>query len=319
MSELNLHERSLALAPMDLAQLDTLAPNWFTEACAQPLRSNWVAANGCQIHYLAWKSAAPNADAAGIMFVHGGGAHANWWRFVAPFFTSLGPVVAIDLSGMGDSAWRDSYSATIRADEIEAVMHDAGFYGPNRRAPYLVGHSFGGLTAMRHTALYGDAIGGFVIAEAPVRPPHVSRPKSMQPINATTLREYANYAEAIARFRLKPKQTCEHDFIIEHIAHHSIRATATGFTWKFDPSALTSERHSEPFRDYLSAARCRTALLFAEQSSLCTPEVVDYMATLQPASTPRVFLPHAQHHLMLDQPLAFVSAVRAILSNWSLA
>ena len=33
--------------------------------------------------------------------------------------------------------------------------------------------------------------------------------------------------------------------------------------------------------------------------------------------SPRVVIPEAEHHVMIDQPLAFVSALRALLAAWS--
>jgi pimeloyl-ACP methyl ester carboxylesterase len=33
-------------------------------------------------------------------------------------------------------------------------------------------------------------------------------------------------------------------------------------------------------------------------------------------SAPLVEIPEAYHHLLLDQPLAFVAAVRALLADW---
>jgi pimeloyl-ACP methyl ester carboxylesterase len=35
-----------------------------------------------------------------------------------------------------------------------------------------------------------------------------------------------------------------------------------------------------------------------------------------PASAPRVVLPDSEHHVMVDQPLALVAAMRAILATW---
>ncbi|MEQ1819104.1 MAG: glycoside hydrolase family 15 protein, partial [Terricaulis sp.] len=49
-------------------------------------------------------------------------AHANWWRFIAPFFTRDYRVAALDLSGMGDSGKRPEYNATLRADEMRATI-----------------------------------------------------------------------------------------------------------------------------------------------------------------------------------------------------
>jgi len=33
-------------------------------------------------------------------------------------------------------------------------------------------------------------------------------------------------------------------------------------------------------------------------------------------SAPMVEIPQAQHHIMLDQPLALVAALRALLADW---
>ena len=35
-----------------------------------------------------------------------------------------------------------------------------------------------------------------------------------------------------------------------------------------------------------------------------------------PPGSPHVEIPEAEHHAMIDQPLAFVSALRALLAAW---
>jgi pimeloyl-ACP methyl ester carboxylesterase len=40
------------------------------------------------------------------------------------------------------------------------------------------------------------------------------------------------------------------------------------------------------------------------------------MSSLMGPLAPIVEVPEAQHHVMLDQPLAFVAAVRMLLENW---
>ena len=41
-------------------------------------------------------------------------------------------------------------------------------------------------------------------------------------------------------------------------------------------------------------------------------------ATLPSQAIPIIAVPEARHHLMLDQPLAFVAALRALLAGWSI-
>jgi pimeloyl-ACP methyl ester carboxylesterase len=40
------------------------------------------------------------------------------------------------------------------------------------------------------------------------------------------------------------------------------------------------------------------------------------MSSLLGPSAPIVEVPEAQHHVMLDQPLAFVAALRTLLQSW---
>ena len=100
-------------------------------------------------------------DRPGLLFIHGGGAHANWWRFIAPFFANVYHVVAIDLSGMGDSDARHEYLPELWAQEIGTVIADVGFPG----RPVVVGHSFGGLMTMKYGAEHGEGLSGAVIVE----------------------------------------------------------------------------------------------------------------------------------------------------------
>ena len=87
-------------------------------------KSRIVDVDGCPIHYLIWGS--PDAGSDGLLFIHGGGAHAHWWSFIAPFFAENRPVAAIDLSGMGDSGHRTGdYGSPVHIPEIAAVIDDA--------------------------------------------------------------------------------------------------------------------------------------------------------------------------------------------------
>lgn len=307
----------LPLRPTDAPRLNAAAPGWFQWAIERPLESRRVHAGGCSVHYLYWPEDEPSADIGGLLFLHGGGAHANWWRFIAPFFTGRSRVAAIDLSGMGDSDARASYSATLRAEEIHAVLEDAGFFEEGRPPPILVGHSFGGLTAMRFAVENGKRLGGFVIAESPVRRPQAERAHFLGRSDVEPLmRVYDHYEDARVRFRLRPRQPCENDFIVEFIGRHSTRKVEGGWSWKFDPRALTRDRHAEPFRDYLREVTCQTAFIYGEDSAICTEEVLAYTAELLGPGTPFVGIPDGQHHLLLDQPPAFISALRALLEGW---
>src|SRR5882672_11368347 len=98
-------------------------PQWFTRAIEDPGEDCFVNVEGCRIHYLRWGQ----AGKPGLVFLHGGFAHAHWWDFIAPFFAEDYSVVAIELSGMGDSSQRAEYSGEIFATEVIGVCSALGF------------------------------------------------------------------------------------------------------------------------------------------------------------------------------------------------
>ena len=53
-----------------------------------------------------------------------------------------------------------------------------------------------------------------------------------------------------------------------------------------------------------------------EFSVIVPPEAGEYMCELLNRNAPLVEIPQAHHHLILDQPLAFIAALRALLSDW---
>ncbi|MBK5289616.1 MAG: alpha/beta fold hydrolase, partial [Acidimicrobiia bacterium] len=78
------------------------APAWFSRALSVPIERGTVDVDG-PINFLAWGT----PGTRGLVFVHGGGAHAHWWTHVAAAFADEFRVVAVDLSGHGDSTHRD--------------------------------------------------------------------------------------------------------------------------------------------------------------------------------------------------------------------
>ena len=299
-----------ALSPDHLA-LRAAAPAWFQWALAMPRASRVVTVEDCPIHYLRWP-AAPLPGNRGLLFVHGGGAHANWWSFIAPYFARDFTVAAIDLSGMGDSGRRPAYSSELRAAEMRAVIADAGL----GERPFVVGHSFGGFMTMKFASQFGHELGGAVIVDLPIRSPTDEANRPLSPPKWANKKIYESFDAALARFRLMPAQDCANDFIVEYIARHSLMPVDGGWSWKFDGAAMGTRRFGEPFREYLQSVSCPAALIFGEKSALVSRDTAAYMSSLMGPRAPIVAVPEAQHHVMLDQPLAFVAALRLLLDSW---
>jgi pimeloyl-ACP methyl ester carboxylesterase len=282
------------------------APAWFEKALAMPHKDGVVEVESCPIHYLEWG----DPGSPGLVMVHGGAAHAHWWSFLAPLFADQWHVVALDLSGHGDSGRRERYSHGAWAAEVMGIAEEAGFPGP----PVVVGHSLGGLVTIQTAATYGHRMAGAVVVDSPVRRPD---PESEEGARGQAFRSPGTYRDldtALTRFKLIPPQPCDNDFIIDHVARHSLHQTPAGWTWKFDPNLFAHTM--VPMRDQLASVRCRIALLRGEHSVIVPPDTAEYMYELLGRNAPVVSIPEAHHHLILDQPLAFVAAVRTLLADW---
>lgn len=113
-----------------------------------------------------------------------------------------------------------------------------------------------------------------------------------------------------------PPQGCENHYIVDYIARHSLREVDGGWIWKFDPR-IWRRFDTGNMSERLKQIPCRLGIIRGENSYLFPHEVGDYMYNLLGKSVPVIEIPEAQHHLMLDQPLAFISAVRALLEDWN--
>jgi len=295
------------LAALDGARLPRRSGS--KDALAIKPESSFVEVAGARIHYLRWGDRAR----PGLLLVHGNAAHAHWWDFIAPFLARDYNVAAMDLSGMGDSDWRrDGYAMELFAREELAVCEDAGMFKLDE-PPVIVAHSFGGFVTMLTGGLYGNRLAGVVIVDSPVNPP--DRPGGPPKREVKPHNIYPSLAAAMARFRLMPPQTSENLYLVDWVARNSLKEVAGGFTWKFDP-AIWQRFSIGDAAERLRATRCRIAIFRGEHSVLLPPQIGEYMFNLLGRSAPMVEIPQAQHHIMLDQPLALVAALRALLADW---
>jgi len=285
------------------------APEWYREALAVPFIDEQVEVDGCPIHFLAWGE----PGRPGLVFVHGGGAHAHWWTHVAARFAKRYRVAALDLSGHGDSGRRDRYGLEVWAAEVMAVARSAGIGG----APVIVGHSMGGFVTIVTAALHSARLAGVVICDSPVSKPDPEVDAARIGNAFGKPRVYASSEEALARFRTVPPQRHYLDYVMHELGPRSLGPVEGGFSWKFDhqvfgafdgnPRALA--------RPHLADVKCRLALLRSE-NGLVTEDIGEYMYERLGRVSPVIEIPEAGHHLMLDQPLLLVTALNTLLADW---
>ncbi|MBL8351717.1 MAG: alpha/beta hydrolase [Burkholderiaceae bacterium] len=283
------------------------APDWFAAALADEPERFAVTVQGAPIETLAWgRSGDP-----GLLLLHGNGAHADWYSFIGPLVKSGRRVAAMSFSGMGGSGWRTQYSVAQWADEALAVAEAAGLFRASQ-APTVVAHSFGGFPLMNLAARHGDRLAGAVIVDTPLRPPTmVDARRRHRAENLRSARVYDSLEEAVMRFRLLPPQGCGHPFVADLIARRGLKpvtgpAGRPGWVWRFDPFLFRHFEFGRPYRD-LKAARCPITLVRGGRSRLVTAELLAHAQSLAPPGTPVREVPDADHHVMVDQPLAFAA------------
>lgn len=286
------------------------APAWYREAMAVPLSEETVEVSGCPIHYLAWGERGKR----GLVFVHGGGAHARWWTHVAARYAGRYRVAALDLSGHGDSGRRDRYSLEQWTDEVMAVAAHSDM----AERPVIVGHSMGGFVTIATSARYPDALAGAIVCDSPVSAPdpEVDAHRMGQAFGRP--RSYATREEALERFRTVPPQAHYLDYVMADVAWHSLGPDGeSGWRWKFDHLSFTAfdQNPRAAARPYLPKITCRLALL-ASECGLVNRQIGTYMYELMGRINPVIEIPLAGHHLMLDQPLLLISALNALLADW---
>jgi len=278
-------------------------PDWFTEAINELGRTGEVSVAGARVNFRTWGEPGP-----GIVLVHGGAAHARWWDHIAPMLAADHRVVALDLTGHGDSDRRSQYSLSVWAQEAIEAASAGQIVGP----PVVIGHSMGGWVALTAGAERADDVAGVVAIDSALRSrtpedAAASRRQAFGP-----LRHYASADEARGRFRVVPDDPWVKPYLSEYISALSIVKRPQGWTWKYDPKIFDRPRASP---ELLSAIQCRVAVFRAEHG-LVTKDIGAQMYELLGRVAPVITLAQAGHHAMLDEPIALVVALRTLLADW---
>lgn len=280
-------------------------PGWLERTLALEPEQITIDVAGCDINLLAWGE----EDRPGLVLVHGGAAHARWWSSIAPLIGEY-RVVALDLSGHGDSGRRPEYRVDLWTEEVLAAARSVGASGP----PVVIGHSMGGFVAVATAVAGGDRVAGIIVLDSPMvkDDPEVEAARIGAAFGVP--KTYPTLEEAVGRFRTVPAQEHYDPWIIDYVARHSLRETPDGWSWKFDPGLFRAISRTAA-AEQLPNVQCRVALLRSEYG-LVTPEIGRIIYDNLGRVAPVVEIPLAGHHMMLDQPLLLLTALRALLADW---
>ena len=271
-------------------------------ACVRA-RSRLLPVNGVRLRALEWGE--PGRPA--ICFLHGGAAHAHWFDRVVPAFEERFHVVALDQRGHGASGWAQppSYATEDFVSDLVGVLDTLGW-----RQVTLVGHSMGGHNSIACAAWHPERIRALVVVDSRPAIP-AERMAAMRDRGARPMRRHPTAEAAVAAFRLLPRETVADPALLAHLAREGIVGRDGGFVFRFDPATYGVRK---PVDGWMLAGgiTAPTLLVRGEHSPILPVE----MATRLEATIPNarlVEIAGAYHHLLLDRPAEFVTALAAFL------
>lgn len=308
-------------------------PAWFDWALSQKPEERFIEVDGVPIELLTWGE----IGKPGLLLLHGNSAHAHWWNGIAPFLANDFRIAAVSLSGMGASGWRERYTFDHYANELDAAAHAGGLHADGRK-PIYAGHSFGGSVVyyagsrrpdkMRGCLLIDTGFGGpptdAEIAEWEAKAKAEGRPFQMPQRRQRMSgphRVYPSLEKALTRFRLMPPQVPGTLYTTDDIARHSLKRAplpdgGEGWTWCFDPD--TWDRLDRvPMAETRMGPDMPVAHIYGDRSEIIRMHAQTGRGKdMLPAQTKQIIIPDSGHHIMIDQPLALVAAMRALLAVW---
>ncbi|MGB1756286.1 MAG: alpha/beta fold hydrolase [Pseudomonadales bacterium] len=288
-------------------------PFWLERALAVPSQTGNVEVAGANIVFETWgKIGNP-----GIVLIHRSNAHLEWWRFTAPFLADNFRVAALDLSGNGNSDWRERYTGELLAEEVWQVCQAAELGDK----PFVVGHSFGGWVALETGKYHDTELGGILFMDFTTAPPEQylewglrAEREGVDP--GRKLRVYEEKEAALKRFRFIPEQPGVHPAVLAHLAEYGLKAVDGGWTWKFDPALFDHMEMGSAQRDTFAQLTTKRALMLGEKSEDEGAFYADHMLAITGGLLPTVTVPGTFHHLMFDQPVAVAMAMKMLLLEW---
>ena len=292
------------MARWDRGESSESIPDWFWQAVETEPETRSVEVDECDVAYRFY----PSPGKPGMLLIHGMNAHSRWWDFIAPQLLDEYEIAAMDLTGMGDSDYRYEYDTDTFAAEIKAVLDHAGFDNDC----IVVAHSFGGYMAVRAANEYAGRFGALILVDSGIR--HPDDPPPDKPLmGGGRGKTYPDRETALMRFRLQPPQPCDNEYIVQYIARNSLMPVdGGGWAWKFDEDLMTTLKDGERQPEEYANLQLKLGLIYGNDSELFSQNTLAYMRELIPQDFPAVGIENGQHHVFLDQPLAFIDALRSM-------
>ena len=279
------------------------APTWFKESISIKPSERSINDKDGKISYSKWVS--KNDSTNLLILIHGTGAHKKWWDPIAPQFLNETNVIAVDLPGMGDSDFRDTYSITDFGKCIFSII-DKEKIEMNIENIYIVGHSLGGQVAAYVASENKNLVTSLVMIDTFIRPPDYD-PSQHEGGPLRKIKHYPDKITILERFRLMPKQVCQNTWFLRYIAEYSVKETQDGWRWKFDDLMFNS---LERLFGYKFSFNCPTLFIYGAESLLMSGNILPNIKNMYSDIMDFKKVDEAAHHVPLDKPLEIIDIIK---------
>jgi pimeloyl-ACP methyl ester carboxylesterase len=226
-----------------------------------------------------------------------------------PSFPDRYHVLSLDQRGHGESDWAPvpAYATEDFAGDLLGVMDAMGWARMT-----LIGHSMGGHNAMGFSAWHPERVERLVVVDSRPSIP-ADRLQNMHRRGHRGPMRHETLESALNSFRLLPRETIADPELLAHLARQGIAEREGRFVYRFDP-ACNGQRQPTDGWALLGRITAPTLLVRGEHSPILPREMAaDMLARLPRARL--VEIPGAYHHLVLDAPGAFATALDTFLSE----
>lgn len=261
-----------------------------------------------------------SGDGTPVLLLHGVPETSSSWRDVAPALAADGRrVLAPDLPGLGGSSYDGPFDLPSIVEQVVALL-DAEL--PGQRVD-LVGHDWGGATALALAALHPERVRRLVVANTALR--------KVNPLRAAHMLFYAVPGVPEAAFRLAGKRLVDTMFRLawtsdvaldpeaqaEYVAAYTEPARVKAMLGYYRAATrpkIAQALHLGPVAELPKVVVERSLVVWGADDWVLPISVGESIVKELGASCSMVTIPGAGHFVVEEAPEVFLQAVQAFLA-----